>query len=148
MPSRLTDGLPITTEWLNSLVDAINDLTPTSSDSSAIRPVVYTGAALGTSGSLQIEAGEHTGTATTGASTYEATVSFNTPFKDNNAIVVVTSTFVSQGTRKNRPFKAACSVGLVTNSKFECSVILTDDDMDFSKGKSVTFNYIAIGKRA
>lgn len=148
MPSRLTDGLPITTEWLNSLVDSINDLTPTSADSSTIRPVIYTGAALSGSGSLQIEAGQHSGTATTGASTYEATVSFNTPFKDNNVIVVATSTFISNGTRKNRPFKAAASIGLITNSKFECSLVLTDDDMDFNAGKSVTFNYIAIGKRA
>lgn len=148
MPSRLTDGLPITTEWLNSLVDAINDLTPTSSDAATVRPVTYTGAPLSGTGSLQIEAGEHTGTATAGAGTYESTVSFNTPFKDNDVIVVVTSTFVSQGPRKNRPFKAACAVGLVTNAKFECSVVLTDEDMDFSKGKSVTFNYIAIGKRA
>jgi hypothetical protein len=147
MPSRLTDGLPITTEWLNSLVDAIQDLTP-STEAAVIRPVIYTGSVLGPSASLQIEAGQHTGVATGGTDEYESTITFNTPFKDNNVVVVVTPTFVSQGTRRNRPFKASASVGLITNSKFECTISLVSDTMEFNVGKQVMFNYLAIGKRA
>lgn len=143
MPSRLTDGLPISTEWLNSLVDAINDLTPNSSDSSTIRPVIYTGSVLGPTASLQIEAGKHTGVSTQGAAAYEASVSFNTPFKDNDVVVVVTPTFTNGS---GRPYKASCSVSGIDNKKFECSVALSESNP--STSVNVTFNYIAIGKRA
>lgn len=154
MPSRLTDGIPVTTEWLNSLVDAINDLsadTGSSGVSSSQRSISVLGQYFNDSSRpIQIVADTITKTATEGAETTEFTVPFPTQFADNNVIVVATASFVSQGTRKNRPFKAAASVGLITNKKFELSVVLTDDigsASEFNKGKQVTVNYIAIGKK-
>jgi hypothetical protein len=153
MPSRLTDGIPITTEWLNSLVDAINDLSApsggtTSASGGSQRAISVLGQYFNDSSrSVQIVADSVTGTATGGEDTKEFTVNFPVQFADNNVIVVATSAFVSQGARKNRPFKAAASVGLVTNKKFELSVVLTSDSMDFNTGKQVIVNYIAIGKK-
>jgi hypothetical protein len=153
MPSRLTDGIPITTEWLNSLVDAINDISattgsPTSGTSSSQRAISVLGQYFNDSSrSIQIVADSVTGNATGGEDTKEFTVNFPVQFADNNVIVVATSAFVSQGARKNRPFKAAAAVGLVTNKKFELSVVLTSDSVDFNAGKQVIVNYIAIGKK-
>jgi hypothetical protein len=152
MPSRLTDGIPITTEWLNSLVDAINGLTSaggsTTSTTSSQRAISVFGQYFtDSSRAVQIIADTVTGTAVAGENEKEFTVNFPTQFADNNVIVVATSAFVSQGTRKNRPFKAAASVGLITRKKFELSVVLTDEGMEFNKGKQVIVNYIAIGKK-
>jgi hypothetical protein len=155
MPSRLTDGIPITTEWLNSLVDAINDINSgsgtTTGTTSSQRSISVLGQYFNDSSrAVQIIADSVTGTAVAGEDTKEFTVNFPTQFADNNVIVVATSAFVSQGTRKNRPFKAAASVGLTTSKKFELSVVLTDDSgaaAEFNKGKQVIVNYIAIGKK-
>jgi hypothetical protein len=152
MPSRLTDGIPITTEWLNSLVDAINDIGTgggtTTSTTSSQRAISVLGQYFNDSSrAVQIVADSVTGTAVAGENEKEFTVNFPTQFADNNVIVTATAAFVSQGTRKNRPFKAAASVGLITNKKFELSVILTDDEQTFNKGKQVIVNYIAIGKK-
>ena len=155
MPSRLTDGIPITTEWLNSLVDAINDINSgsgtTTSTTSSQRSISVLGQYFNDSSrAIQIVADSVTATAVAGEDTKEFTVNFPTQFADNNVIVVATSAFVSQGTRKNRPFKAAASVGLITSKKFELSVVLTDDGgaaSTFNAGKQVIVNYIAIGKK-
>ena len=150
MPSRLTDGIPITTEWLNSLVDAINGLSAPSGGASggSQRSISVLGQYFNDSSrSVQIVADSVTGTATGGEDTKEFTVNFPVQFADNNVIVVATSAFVSQGARRNRPFKAAASVGLVTNKKFEMSVVLTSDNVDFNTGKQVIVNYIAIGNK-
>lgn len=156
MPSRLTDGLPITTEWLNSLVDSINELSGNSgSGTTSSGPSQRSISVLGqyfndSTRPVQIIADSVTTSATGGADTAEMTVSFPTQFADNNVIVVATSAFVSAGTRKNRPFKAAASVGLITSKKFELSVVLTADSgsaSEFNSGKQVIVNYIAIGKK-
>jgi hypothetical protein len=150
MPSRLTDGIPITTEWLNSLVDAINGLSAPSggASSGSQRSISVLGQYFNDSSrSVQIVADSVTGTATGGEDTKEFTVNFPVQFADNNVIVVATSAFVSQGARQNRPFKASASVGLVTNKKFEMSVVLTSDNVDVNTGKQVIVNYIAIGKK-
>jgi len=155
MPSRLTDGIPITTEWLNSLVDAINGISAssgsTANSTSSQRAISVLGTHFNDSSrAVQIVADSVTGTAVAGEDTKEFTVNFPTQFADNNVIVIATSAFVSQGNRKNRPFKAAASVGLITNKKFELSVVLTDDvgaAAEFNKGKQVIVNYIAIGKK-
>ena len=156
MPSRLTDGLPITTEWLNSLVDAINAFTADGGSSgnatgSSQRSISVLGQYFNDSTRpVQIVADSVTMSATGGADTAEMTVNFPSQFADNNVIVVATSAFVSAGARKNRPFKAAASVGLITNKKFELSVVLTADSgaaSEFNAGKQVIVNYIAIGKK-
>jgi hypothetical protein len=152
MPSRLTDGIPITTEWLNSLVDAINDISSRDNSASSATSSQRAISVLGTnfndaSRAIQIVADSVTGTAVAGENEKEFTVNFPTQFADNKVIVVATSAFVSDGERKNRPFKAAASVGLITNKKFELSVVLTNESMEFNRGKQVIVNYIAIGKK-
>ncbi len=153
--SRLTDGLPVTFEWLNSLVEEINALSAkvgVSSSGSSVSTIdnidVMGSFFNSTTRTIQIIAEEWTGTATAGRATFEDTVKFNPGFADNNVIVVVTAAFVSNGTRKGRPFKASASVGGIDKNKFELTVSLVEDDMDFNKGKQVVVNYIAIGKKA
>jgi len=155
--SRLTDGLPITTEWLNSLSDEINNLsailsssasgTTTSAGSGASKIDILGSFFSNTTRPLQIVADRITVTASGGTSVAELSPTFQSPFADNNVIVVATPSFVSQGTRMGKPFKASASVGAITSKGFLCSVTLVDDGMDFNQGKEVIVDYIAIGKR-
>ncbi len=148
MVARLTDGLPVTTEWLNSLVSAITQLesaaaTPTTG--STPRTVKYSGGFIGDSGPVQVLCGELVGSATGGLHTFETTINFSTAFANNNVIVVATPAFPSMGARKPRPFMAAASVANITSSKADLTVTLTEDDMNFNAGKQVKVHWIAIG---
>lgn len=154
--SRLTDGLPITTEWLNSLTDEINLIsaslsssgTTTTSSGSGVNQIDILGKFFSnTTRPLQIVADRVTVTATAGTDVAELSPTFQAPFADNNVIVVATPSFVSQGTRKGKPFKATASVGAITSKGFLCSVSLVVDSMDFNQGKEVIVDYIAIGKK-
>lgn len=149
MPSRLTDGVPVSTEWLNSLVDAINDLQGSSSGTSGSGSLQLTGTFIDPSSNMLIESGQHTGQVT-GVDVYESSVEFRSAFADSDVIVIATPAFVSTSTssgRYNRPFKAYASVGNITKTKFELSVFLGGDDTTFTAGKTVIVNYIAIGKK-
>ena len=152
--SRITDGLPITYEWLNSIVEEINALSAKSvgssgSSVSTVDNIDVMGSFFNaTTRTIQIIADQWSGTATAGRATFEDTISFSPAFADNNVIVVATPAFVSNGTRKGRPFKSSASVGGIDKNKFELTVSLVEDDMDFNKGKQVVINYIAIGKKA
>ena len=149
MVARLTDGLPVTTEWLNSLVSAITQLESNASSSTtgtAARSITYGGSYIANDGAVQVLAGEITGTAVGGMHTFETTVTFTHPFKDNNVIITATPAFASQGARKPRPFMASASVANITSSKFDLTITLTEDDMNFNAGKQVKVHYIAVGR--
>jgi hypothetical protein len=147
--NRLTDGLPITTEWLNTLVDEINSLKGVSvspGSTSLAKKINVLGSGFTGDRTIQVVADTFTDIIPAGENVLDRTVQFQTPFYDNNVIVVVTPSFVSTSNRVNRPFLSYASVGLVTSSKFELSVALTSDLSDLSNGRSVVVNYIAIGK--
>ena len=149
MANRLTDGLPITTEWLNTLVDEINSLKGVSvspGSTSLAKKINVLGSGFTGDRTIQVVADTFTDIIPAGENVLDRTVQFQTPFYDNNVIVVVTPSFVSTSNRVNRPFLSYASVGLVTSSKFELSVALTSDLSDLSNGRSVVVNYIAIGK--
>lgn len=150
--SRLTDGLPITTEWLNSLADEINLLGvttglnragTTSSSQISIGGQYFSN----TTSPLQIMADRVTTTVMGGASVAELSPVFKVPFLDNDVIVVATPSFISNGTRIGRPFRASASVGKITSKGFLLSVVLVNEDQDSSSGKEVIVDYIAIGKK-
>jgi hypothetical protein len=153
--SRLTDGLPITTEWLNSLADEINLLsvpagtTQTTAGTTSVGSQISIGGQYfsNTTRPLQIMADRVTATAVAGSNIAELSPVFKTPFADNDVIVVATPSFVSNGTRKGKPFKAAASVGKITSKGFLLSVVLVNDEQDFNAGKEVIVDYIAIGKK-
>lgn len=153
--SRLTDGLPITTEWLNSLTDEINAISAALSGSNSGSGAVTSANKIdilgkffsNTTRPLQIVADRVTVTATGGTDVAEISPVFQAPFADNNVIVVATPSFVSQGTRKGKPFKAAASVGAITSKGFLCSVSLVSDTMEYNQSKEVIVDYIAIGKK-
>jgi hypothetical protein len=149
MANRLTDGLPITTEWLNTLVDEINSLkgvTVSPGSTSLSKKINVLGTNFTGDRTIQVVADTFTDIIPAGENVLDRTVQFQTPFYDNNVIVVVTPSFISTSNRVNRPFLSYASVGLITSSKFELSVSLTSDLADLSNGRSVVVNYIAIGK--
>lgn len=149
--SRLTDGLPVTTEWLNSLVDEINGFsgsTSGSSTSSTSSNIEVFGSLINSdTGSIRVIAERVRSTADGGTTRVEMAPTFPKPFKDNNVIVVATPSFVSNGTRKGKPFLANASVGAISSKGFLLTISLVRDDMDFNENKEVIVDYIAIGRK-
>ena len=147
MPSRLTDGLPITTEWLNSLVDAINDIQ--GNDGVFGASFNHMGITNNGGENLIIESGVHTGQSASQA-VYESTVEFRSAFADSDIVVVTTPAFIVNSATSGRyllPFKAYTSVGSITRTNFKLSAFLGSDDSPLSASKTVIVNYIAIGKK-
>jgi hypothetical protein len=153
MATRLSDGIPVTTEWLNNLVDEINVLRNGGGNSggqnstAAATVVDFFGPGLSGSSSIQVLTGTVTGQVTASADVFEADVNFAVPFADANVFVVCTPTFASTGSRNGKPAKAAASVCSVTDSLFKLAVMLVDDGNQTAGSKQVTVNYIAIGKK-
>jgi hypothetical protein len=152
MATRLSDGIPVTTEWLNGLVEEINAIKnsiPSSSTGSAAasKIIEFIGPGLQGSSSIQVLTGVINGLSTAKADVFEADVNFSVPFADKNVFIVCTPTFPSVGTRKGKPSKAAASVCAITDSSFKLTVMLVDDDDQFTGSKQVSINYIAIGKK-
>ena len=154
--SRLTDGLPITTEWLNSIVDEIMKLssavTGTESAGSISDIIDVEGDFFkSTTRPIQILANRISGQASAGTGQYEHNIVFDPSFADNTVIVVATPSFLSASTTSGRgglPFKAAASVGGITSKGCKLTVSLVDDDQSYNQGKQVIVDYIAIGKRS
>lgn len=152
MASRLSDGLPITTEWLNNLVDEINVLRNRGADNSgsgstASTSVDFFGPGISGSPSVQILTGTVTGQVTSSADVFEADVNFAVPFADNNVFIVCTPTFASSGARNGKPAKSSASVCAISDSSFKLAVMLVNDSVQASGSTQVTVNYIAIGKK-
>lgn len=148
--SRLTDGLPITTEWLNSIVDEINNITgksPTSSSNGGDIVDVIGNFFSSSERPIQIVADRLTGTSSGGEVTFESSVVFPTAFADSNVIVVATPSFVSTTDRVGKPVKASASVGAIGSTGFLLTVSFVEDSNTYAAGKQVTVDYIAIGKK-
>lgn len=146
--SRLTDGLPITTEWLNSIVDEINNIKGGSGTTSSGNTVEFVGNFFSsTNRPIQVVAERITGNAAGGELTFESTVVFPTSFADSNVIVVATPSFISTTDRIGRPVKASASVGQIASTGFLLTVSFVEDSNTYTAGKQVTVDYIAIGKK-
>ena len=149
MATRLSDGMPITTEWLNQLVAEINELKNSNSSSSsssqaAQRVVEFYGPGLAGNSAIQVQTGSFSTQAAAAQALVEASVNFPIPFADNNVFLVATPTF-SDST--GRPARSSVSVSNIRAGSFKMTVMLVNDRDAFTADKTVTVNYIAIGKK-
>jgi len=146
--SRLTDGLPITTEWLNSIVDEINNLKGGTGTTTSGNVVEFVGNFFSsTTRPIQVIAERITGNAAGGELTFESAVTFPSSFADSNVIVVATPSFISTTDRIGKPVKASASVGQIASTGFLLTVSFVEDSNTYTAGKQVTVDYIAIGKK-
>lgn len=146
--SRLTDGLPITTEWLNSIVDEINNLKGGTGTATSGNVVEFVGTFFSsTTRPIQVVADRVTGVAAGGELTFETSVVFPNSFGDSNVIVVATPSFISTTDRLGKPVKASASVGQIASTGFLLTVSFVEDSNTYTAGKQVTVDYIAIGKK-
>jgi hypothetical protein len=144
MATRLTDGTPLSFEWLNSLVDEINSLAPASTSTSggASEIIRFFGSAA-TTNKHAIVIDKFTGTMQPIG--LELDVVFPAPFADNKVIVVPTIESLSiTGARQGKPIRVGCSIGAVTATGFKLSVF-NEETVDTTSTFPVTVHYIAIG---
>ena len=149
MVAQLSDGQPITFEWLNSLVAEIETLSSqlaanTKADSeNRARPITYAGDAISSAGKIKVIADqEKIGVATKSKAAFNAYVDFpGNGFKDANVIVVATADM-----RKNKSSaeKFAVSVANVTKNGFTCTATPIDGE-SLTAGQNLVINYIAVG---
>lgn len=145
MATRLTDGTPLSFEWLNSLVDEINSLAPNSTSTSgggASEIIRFFGSAATTNKhAIVIEKI----TDTMQPIGLELDVTFPAPFADNKVVVVPTIESLSiTGARQGKPIRVGCSIGAVTATGFKLSVF-NEEVVDTTSTFPVTIHYIAIG---
>jgi hypothetical protein len=150
MVAKLSEKQPLTFEWLNSLVDAINrvDVKAGKAQGSidAVRKIIFSGDAINSAGTIRVIADQHqiaSAGKSAGKNSVSANVTFPNKFKDNSVIVVATADFL---TANNVPYRASVAVGAVTASGFKCRVTIVDDDAEFNKkSQAIVINYIAVG---
>jgi len=148
MVAKLSDGQPITFEWLNSLVAEINDLRAdltanNKADLTRVRPIVYGGDAIATAGKIKVIADQQkVGDARKSKAAFNAVVKFpGNGFKDASVIVVATSDMPKSKTSAE---KLVVSVANITKNGFTCTVTPIDGET-LTVGQDVIINYIAVG---
>lgn len=140
--SRLSDGTPLTFEWLNSLADAINKLEALNKDDGSFDGLAGKEDIQVLTGSVSVNI---TGRDTKGSKVIVKNIKFKNPFSDSKVVVVamVTSTAAKQN---NKPIPAGVAVGEITQNNFDAAIQLFDDEGKFGK-TSFELRYVAIGKR-
>ena len=142
---NLSDGTPLTFEWLNLVADTINrlDVAKNNDDSN----VKFVGDISGSdvqvlTGSVPIDVTVDKAKAGT---ITKNNIKFKTAFADKNVTVVamVTSSAAAQN---DNPVAAAVSVGQITANNFDAVVQVFADSSAVGK-KKLTLKYIAIGKK-
>jgi hypothetical protein len=148
MVAKLSDGQPITFEWLNSLVAEINDLRSdltanNKADLTRVRPIVYGGDAIAKAGKIKVIADQQKiGDARKSKAAFNAVVKFpGNGFKDASVIVVATSDMAKSKTSAE---KLVVSVANITKNGFTCTVTPIDGET-LTAGQDVIINYIAVG---
>jgi hypothetical protein len=148
MVQKLSDGQPITFEWLNSLVSEVNSIRTdlsanTRADLERVRPITFAGDSIASAGKIKVIADQHkVGDAKGGKAAFNAYVDFvGNGFKNARVIVVATADI-----RRTKASAEQCAVSVanVTKNGFTCTVTPIDNE-SFSKGQDVIINYIAIG---
>lgn len=143
---NLSDGTPLTYEWLNSLADAINKLDIASSnDSSSL--IKFDGDISGNNILVL------TGTEDITVSDKEAkgsvirknNIVFKSAFADNNVTVIAMVTSNKEA-QNDKPIAAGIAVGSITANNFDAVIQLFADEAKFGK-KKLQLKYVAIGKK-
>ena len=148
MPGELSDGQPITFEWLNTLVREVNslrtDLTANNkADLARVRPIVFAGDAIASAGKIKVIVDQQKiGDAKKTKEAFNNYVDFpGNGFKDASVIVVATADM-----RKSKTAAEQCAVSVanVTKNGFTCTVTPIDGEA-LKAGQDVFINYIAVG---
>jgi hypothetical protein len=141
---NLSDGTPLTYEWLNQVADAINKLDVNSSDYSNVK---FAGDIKGDNILVL------TGTEDITVSQKDASgsiirvngIKFKTAFLDNTVTVVAMVTS-SQARQNDKPTAAGVMIGQVTANSFDAVIQFFADEARFGK-KKLQLKYVAIGKK-
>ena len=149
MVQQLSDGQPITFEWLNNLVSEVENLKSqlaanTKADAeNRARPITYAGDAIASAGKIKVIADQQkVGDARKSKAAFNAYVDFpGNGFKDASVIVVATSDMRKSKTAAE---KLVVSVANVTKNGFTCTVTPIDGET-LKVGDDVIINYIAVG---
>jgi ribosomal protein S24E len=139
----LSDGTPLTFEWLNSVANAINALEVDNKNNSNILVSGYVKDVdvQVVTGKIDISISANK----KGIQVRRENIKFPVSFKDSEVVVVAMVTHSVTGSTKPNP--AAVSVDGITATKFNATVQVFDADNDI-KNEKFEVKYIAIGKRA
>jgi hypothetical protein len=137
----LSDGTPLTYEWLNSLANAINKVVLENEDDSNVK---FAGDIAGedvliVTGTEKIESGSKN----FGGSKVTKNITFTPTFAEGPVTVIA---MVTSDKRDDNPVPAAVSVGTVTSTTFDAVIQLFDGSGKFAKN-TLTLKYVAIGKK-
>jgi hypothetical protein len=142
--SPLSDGTPLTYEWLNSLANAINKVALENEDDSNVKFVgdISGEDILIITGSVIIDSGSKKNT---GSKILQNNIKFPQAFADSN--VSIFATITSNGVKQHdNAVPAAVSVGEITASNFDAVIQLFDGSGKFGKS-TLELKYVAIGKK-
>lgn len=141
---NLSDGTPLTYEWLNQLADTVNVLY---AKEEAEPDILFVGDVTGkeiqvVTGSVKINAA---GKNISGSKISSNNIKFKKAFADKKTIVIamVTSTAAKQN---NAPIPAGVAVGEITETGFDAIIQLFNEEKTLGK-VSFELKYVAIGKR-
>jgi hypothetical protein len=141
---NLSDGTPLTYEWLNQVADAINKLDVNSSDYSNVK---FTGDIKGDN--ILVLTGTEDVTVSqkdaSGSTIRINNIKFKTAFSDNNVTVVAMVTS-NQAKQNDKPVAAGVMIEKVTSNGFNAVIQFFADEARFGK-KKLQLKYVAIGKK-
>lgn len=140
----LSDGTPLTFEWLNSVASAINSLEIDNKNNSN---VLVSGYIKDTD--VQVVTGKVEVTVSgtkKGVQINKTGIKFPVAFKDADVVVVATVSH-NPSAANTKPNPAAISIGGITKNKFDAHIQVFDADNNI-KNEKFEIKYIAIGKRA
>lgn len=140
----LTDGTPLTFEWLNSLADAINQLSAQNADDSNVQFIgdVEGQDVLVVTGTQTVNIQKESAK---GSQITVNNIQFKNAFKDSNVVVVAMVTSKAS-TGATPPKPAGITVTEITSTNFNAVVQLFDEQQKFGKIK-FDIKYVAIGKK-
>jgi hypothetical protein len=143
---NLSDGTPLTYEWLNQVADAINKLDVNSSDYSNVK---FDGNVNGSKDDILILTGTEEITisaANAGENVIRINnIKFKVAFASNNVTVVAMVTS-NQALQNDNPVAAGVAVGQITSNNFDAVIQLFADKAKFGK-KKLQLKYVAIGPK-
>lgn len=140
----LSDGTPLTFEWLNTVANAINTLEIDNKDNSnvLVSGFVKDLNVLVVTGTQNINVPGNK----KGVQIRVPNIKFPVAFKDAEVVVVATVSHTPKNA-DTKPNPAAISIGGITRSKFDAHIQVFDSDNNI-KNEKFEVRYIAIGKRS
>lgn len=140
---NLSDGYPLTYEWLNQVADAINKLDASNQDDSNVKFAGYVSGddILVVTGSVDISVGANA----TRSVIRQNNIAFPVSFADNKVTVIAMVTSIA-AKQDAEPVAAGVAIGEVTSTNFDAIIQLFADGARFGK-KKLQLRYVAIGKK-